>query len=134
MTDLKISTMDGNGTFDDVIAESSSVVQEIAKAARELIAEVYPGVVEVPWGHQKIAGYGVGPKKMSEQFCYIAPFKAYVNLGFYYGADLPDPDGLMEGSGKALRHIKIRSLEALRRDSVKTLVVLASQHLPKLGN
>jgi hypothetical protein len=33
-----------------------------------------PGVTEVPWVAQKSAGYGVGPKKMSEHFCYIAPF------------------------------------------------------------
>ena len=48
----------------------------------------------------RAATYGVGPKKMSEHFCYIAPQKYYVNLGFMYGADLPDPNGLLEGSGK----------------------------------
>ena len=54
---------------------------------------VMPGITEVPWAQQKTVGYGVGPKKMSEHFCYIAPAKKHVNLGFMYGADLPDPEG-----------------------------------------
>ncbi len=47
-----------------------------------------------------MAGYGIGPKKMSEHFCYIALNEDYVNFGFNQGADLPDPKGLLEGSGK----------------------------------
>jgi len=95
--------------------------------------EVMPDITEVPWGQQKIAGYGVGPKKMSEHFCYIAPFKKHVNLGFMYGADLPDPEGLLEGVGKPMRHIKIRSLDDLKKPAVKKLVEAASKHLPKLA-
>ena len=55
-----------------------------------------------------------------------------MNLGFMYGAELDDPEGLLEGTGKLLRHIKIRSLEELRRAAVKSLVEQASKHLPKL--
>lgn len=41
-------------------------------------------------------------------FGYVNVFKAHVNVGFYNGADLPDPAGLLEGSGKRMRHVKIR--------------------------
>jgi hypothetical protein len=34
-----------------------------------------PDVVEVPWPRQRVIGYGVGPKKMSEHFCYVAVHK-----------------------------------------------------------
>ena len=91
-----------------------------------------PNITEVPWGNQKIAGYGVGAKKMSEHFSYLAPQKAHVNLGFMYGADLPDPDGLLEGTGKLMRHIKIRSLDEVKRPAIKQLISDASTHLPKL--
>ena len=74
----------------------------------------------------------VGPKKMSEHFCYLAPFKKHLNLGFFYGADLPDPQGLLEGAGKDLRHIKIRSTEQLQQPAVRALIEQASRHLPKL--
>lgn len=129
---VEINTVGGNGTFEEVIAAASPELQEIARAMRALIADVMPGVTEVPWAKQKTVGYGVGPKKMSEHFCYIAPQKRYVNLGFFYGADLPDPEGLLEGSGKVLRHIKVRSMATLEQPAVRSLVEAASVHLPKL--
>lgn len=129
---MKIQTVGGNGDFEGVLAKASPAMADVARAARALIADVMPGVTEVPWATQRIAGYGVGPKKMSEHFTYIAPAGEHVNLGFFYGADLDDPDGLLEGSGKAMRHIKLRSLADLKRPGVRALLVAASTHLPKL--
>ena len=132
MPELDIKTVGGNNAFDEVIAQASPEIQELAHAARALLADVMPGLTEVPWARQKIAGYGVGPKKMSEHFCYIAPFKQHINLGFMYGAHLPDPDKLLQGKGKELRHIKIRHMEDLQAPAVRALVAAASQCLPKL--
>lgn len=93
-----------------------------ARGLRELIIEVYPEVVEVPWPRQQITGYGVGPKKMTEHFCYIAVLSKHVNLGFYGGVKLPDPDGLLEGAGKDFRHVKIRSEADVRRPAIRKFV------------
>ena len=41
-------------------------------------------------------------------FAYVNAFKAHVNVGFFRGADLPDPHGLLEGTGKFMRHVKLR--------------------------
>ena len=41
-------------------------------------------------------------------FAYVNVFKAHVNVGFFAGADLPDPAALLEGSGKRMRHVKLR--------------------------
>ena len=41
-------------------------------------------------------------------FGYVNAFRAHVNVGFYFGAELPDPGGLLEGTGKRMRHVKIR--------------------------
>ncbi len=41
-------------------------------------------------------------------FAYVNSFKAHVNVGFFHGAELPDPDGLLEGTGKFMRHVKLR--------------------------
>jgi hypothetical protein len=41
-------------------------------------------------------------------FAYVSAHAAHVNVGFYQGADLPDPAGLLEGSGKRMRHVKVR--------------------------
>ena len=41
-------------------------------------------------------------------FAYVNAFKAHVNVGFFRGAELPDPNGLLEGTGKFMRHVKLR--------------------------
>ncbi len=118
-------SVETHGSFEAAISDSSAKVQAIARRLRQTIIAAYPDVVEVPWPKQRIIGYGVGPKKMSEHFCYIGAQKDYVNLGFYYGADLPDPEDLLEGTGKKLRHIKLRDVEAANRTSVQYLIRLA---------
>lgn len=122
----------GPGTFDAAVGRAPTETRKIAAAVRALIGEVMPGVIEVAWEQQGNVGYGVGPKKGSEQFCYIMPFAAHVNLGFFYGADLDDPAGLLEGTGKGLRHVKIRSVEDVKKPALRKLVAQASKHLPKL--
>ena len=121
-------------TFEEVLAASSPQVATLARQARALIQDVMPNVVEVVWPTQRMVGYGVGPKKLSEQFCYIGPFKKHINLGFYYGSDLPDPQNLLEGSGQTMRHIKISQPDQLENPAVRDLIVAASKHLPKLKN
>ena len=41
-------------------------------------------------------------------FAYVNAFRAHVNVGFFRGAELPDPGGLLEGTGKFMRHVKLR--------------------------
>jgi hypothetical protein len=41
-------------------------------------------------------------------FAYVNAFRAHVNVGFFRGADLEDPAGLLEGTGKRMRHVKLR--------------------------
>ncbi|MCZ6530335.1 MAG: DUF1801 domain-containing protein [Chloroflexi bacterium] len=120
-----MKTINTHGTFEDAIGGSSPEVQSIARRLRELIIEIYPGVLEVPWPKQRLVGYGVGPKKMSEHFCYIGAQSTRVNLGFFYGAELSDPEGLMEGTGKRLRHVKVQSVEQAEQTSIRDLVQLS---------
>lgn len=86
-----MKSIEDHGTFEQALSRSSNQVKEIAERIRALIVGVYPEVVEVPWSNQGIVGYGVGPKKMSEHFCYIGVYREHVNLGFYCGAVLADP-------------------------------------------
>ncbi len=41
-------------------------------------------------------------------FAYVNAFKAHVNVGFFRGAEIADPDGLLEGAGRFMRHVKLR--------------------------
>ena len=117
-----MKTVDPVGTFKDALARTNPQAKQLAAALRKLISDIYPKVVEVPWPRQQVIGYGIGPKKMTEHFCYIAPYGGHVNLGFNYGLALPDPDQLLEGTGKTFRHVKIRKSEDVEQPALRTLI------------
>lgn len=114
--------------FGEILARFDPDVQDLAVRARSLIIDVYPDVVEVPWPRQNVVGYGVGPKKTSEHFCYIAFHNDHVNLGFNQGAELPDPAGLLAGPGKTRRHTKIAEPRDLEEPALRKLLEAAAAH------
>lgn len=114
--------------FKKILGDFSPEVGELATATRALVFDVLPETVEVVWEQQKIAGLGTGPKKMTEHFAWIQPCKAHVNLGFNYGAELPDPEGLLEGTGKLFRHVKIKSIEDVEQPALRRLLEKAIKH------
>ena len=120
-----MKTIDTSGTFKDALASSNPQTKKLAIALRKLISQVYPKVVEVPWPRLKVIGYGIGPKKSTEHFCYIGLFGEHVNLGLNYGLVLPDPDKLLEGSGKKFRHVKIETLQDVNHPGLKKLLQAA---------
>lgn len=117
-----------NDSFEQSIATFPKEIQELARETRKMIHSILPGVVEVVWVQQKNTGFGTGPKKNTEHFCWLMPASKHVTLGFNYGAELPDPDKLLEGTGKLFRHVKIRSSEQLRRKDLLNLVQFASTY------
>lgn len=60
-------------------------------------------------------------------FAYVGAFRAHVNVGFFNGAALPDPGGLLEGAGKRMRHVKLKPGHALDEASLEALVAAAYQ-------
>ncbi len=58
-------------------------------------------------------------------FGYVNAFKAHANVGFYYGAMLADPAGLLEGDGKRMRHVKLRPGKELDVEALSDLIVAA---------
>jgi hypothetical protein len=113
------------GTFTDAIDGFDPHIQAIAKALRTVITSMHGEFIEVAWPRLRIASYGIGPKKMSEHYAYIAPQRNYVNLGFYHGVALNDRAGLLEGAGKRLRHIKISSVSDAAKKEVRRLLQAA---------
>lgn len=111
-----------HGSFEEVLASAAPELRPLCEALRRLIVSLHKDFVEVVWPWQEIASYGVGPRKMSEHYAYIGVQRSYVNLGFYHGASLTDPSGLLEGTGKALRHVKIRDLASVKNPAIAALL------------
>jgi hypothetical protein len=58
-------------------------------------------------------------------FAYVNAFKAHVNVGFFRGAEIADPDSLLEGTGKLMRHVKLRPGCDVDATALKKLVETA---------
>ena len=112
----------GRGAFAPFRAAAPPALRPVCDALRALIAGLDPTHVEIVWPRLQIASYGIGPRKMTEHYAYLGLQRAHVNLGFYHGAALPDPAGLLEGTGKSLRHVKIRYAAAADHPAVRALL------------
>lgn len=55
-------------------------------------------------------------------FGYVNVFTSHVNVGFFRGAALPDPAGLLQGTGKFMRHVKLRPGAATNAAALRRLV------------
>lgn len=67
-------------------------------------------------------------------FAYVNVFKAHVNVGFFTGASLNDPKGLLEGGGKCMRHVKLRPGSSVDEEAIRQLIVAAYKDIRgKLG-
>ena len=58
-------------------------------------------------------------------FGYVDAFSAHVNVGFFFGAALDDPAGLLEGSGKRMRHLKLRWGQQVNVAALNALIAAA---------
>ncbi len=100
-------------------------VRALTIQTRELILNLTPDAHEsIYLGWQTIGYSPTGG--MKDQFCAINPLATRVNLVFHRGVDLPDPSGLLEGTGKQMRHVKINSPQDLNRRAVKALIQAAA--------
>ena len=62
-------------------------------------------------------------------FAYVNAFKAHVNVGFFRGAELADPVGLLEGTGKCMRHVKLRPARDIDATALTDLIESACAEL-----
>lgn len=112
------------GSFEDLLEEraSNEKLKAICIALKQAVLQDFSEAIEVVRLGDGAAAYGVGPKKMSESHVYIMPKNDYVNLGFWHGVNVSDPAGLLEGTGKKMRHVKIKSLEDAQKSEIANLI------------
>ena len=58
-------------------------------------------------------------------FGYVNAFSVHVNVGFFYGAALADPAGLLEGTGRRMRHVKLRWAQPVNTEALSELIASA---------
>lgn len=90
---------------------------------RDLVREVAPDVTEAVKFHSFCYFKpGMPYGSIGGNVCGIGEHKGTVYLSFIHGAALPDPDKLLQGDGKAMRKIPIRSIDDIRQPELKKLI------------
>lgn len=104
-------------------------IADLALALREIILEEVGDASESIYQVYTVAIWFGFSGKMKDMFCYIATNARHVNLGFPQGATLPDPNRVLEGEGKAMRHIKFRSMSDLERPFIRRYIQAAIEQV-----
>lgn len=99
-------------SVDSYIRKLKPPLREIASELRALVKSSAPGIEEdIKWGKPWYSKDGY--------ICYISASKSHITFGFAKGARLNDPRGLLEGTGKGMRHVKVRSLNDIDKTVIR---------------
>jgi hypothetical protein len=105
----------------DLLEPYPPEVQKLALASQKFILRIVPKAMEIVDTKSKVIGFGFGTG-YKDMICSLMPAKSWVTLGIGWGAELPDPQKLMEGSGKVHRHVKLRSNSDLENPALEALL------------
>ena len=111
--------------LDTLLAPQTPIVREVVLALRSLVREVMPDATEQIDLPDRLVAFGFGPPggtRLRDFAVGLIPHRAHVNVQLADGALLGDPTGIVEGTGKRIRHVKCRSLDDLARPALRTLV------------
>jgi hypothetical protein len=114
----------------DALAQLSSFIAryapEVAADARQALAFLSnrcPTATRIVYDNYNALVVGFGPSvRASEAIVSIAVYPKYVTLFLLNGVSLPDPDGLLEGAGSRVRHVKLRPISLLETPEVGSLI------------
>lgn len=107
--------------WDEALAFHTPEVQAAAQVLEQVIRTELPDVVVHFDPGNGLLAFGRS-MRMRDLLFAVIPHAGWVNLQLADGALLPNPDGLIEGTGKRIRHIKVHSAERARSNPVRDAV------------
>ena len=118
---IKTQQTTANKNIDAFLTQYDEQVFTNALKVREVLLASLPDIIEQIDIPAKMIAYCYG-QKYDELICVIIPSKKGLKLGFNRGVDLPDPDKLLEGTGKISRYVVIKSDKQINSPSIKKLL------------
>jgi hypothetical protein len=89
---------------------------------RLYILDLYPDSNELVYHTHALSAVFSVSERLSDAFCHVPVYADHINLGFNKGTLLEDPDELLEGTGKYIRHIRVKTPGDYRNHRVKRLI------------
>jgi hypothetical protein len=118
----------------DYLAPYDLRIASLALALREVVLEEAPAAIEsLVNGYAVAIGFSFTGKPMKDGFCHVVTYRNCVNLGFNRGALLADPGGILEGSGKLIRHLRINDYDDLDRPLVRRFLRAAIEQVGQVA-
>jgi hypothetical protein len=103
-------------------------IQDLALRVRALVLEEMAPCHENIYDAYSAVAIGYGwSERMRDGVFHLAVYTNHVNLGFNFGASLPDPLGILEGKGNQIRHISISNVDALKQPEIRAYIRSALQ-------
>ncbi|HLZ51752.1 MAG TPA: DUF1801 domain-containing protein [Candidatus Acidoferrum sp.] len=103
------------------IKRDNPALQKVARGLRSLVKASVPGTKTT------VNSWGIPTFETDDPYCFYMIGKNHVTFGFHYGTSLHDPERLLEGTGKNIRHVKLRTPQDLTQKGLKQLVIAAAQ-------
>jgi hypothetical protein len=111
----KVSPLKGVAVDDYVANKLNADQAEIVNSLREIVRAAAPKAAEsIKWGQPVYEENG--------SFAYIKPSKSHITFGFWRGAELADPNGMLVGEGDRMKHVKIASMKDIQKKQLQTSV------------
>src|SRR5258706_11934941 len=107
--------------IDVFLSSYAAPVQAIATRARKALLKAVPGCSETLDTSARVVGYGYGPG-YSDIVCVLILAKGGVKLGLPEGVGLPDPERLLQGTGRRHRHVQLTSPELIESSALEALI------------
>jgi hypothetical protein len=105
-------------------------ISDLTLALRDAVLEEAPDAVEsIVKGYALAIGFSFTGKPLKDGFCHIVTYNSHVNLGFNRGALLPDPNRVLIGKGKSIRHITILDQSQLERPFIRRYLQAAIEQV-----
>jgi Domain of unknown function (DU1801) len=102
-------------------------IRDLALETRKLVLEEAPDSIELIYDAYNAVATGFSfTGRPSDSFIHIAVYARWVNLGFNQGSALDDPAGVLQGSGRWIRHIRIAAPEDLDKPMIRSFVRTAA--------
>ena len=102
---------------------------EVAEIARKTLAKLrkrLPHAIELVYDNYNALACGFSPtERASDGIFSVAVYPQHSNFFFLQGAKLPDPDGILQGEGSRVRHLRLESEKTLDRADVKAMMATA---------
>ena len=118
--------MSAAAELDRIIARRSPEMAKLTTAVLARLRPRFPGAVEMVYDKKNSLVIGFCPdERASNAINSIAVYTKWINLYFFEGDSLPDPEGLLQGTGTMVRYIRLDSAADLDRPAVKALMAAA---------